>query len=169
MIVRRNFRQIPAAEDVPAHFEWEEWQMTEEQFEMYQEGLATAEVTNIAFVTLAEAGDLDDTTAMEHMDVFERWVVGVAYTVGQLRAYEDRLYRCVQAHTSQADWAPDATPALWKLAGDPAEEWPEWSQPIGAHDAYAQGDKVTHQGKHWVSDCGGNVWEPGVAMWTLQA
>ena len=124
---------------------------------------------SIAFVTLAEKGDIDEVTATEHSEVFAPWEIGIAYSVGQLRAYEGKLYKCVQAHTSQADWTPDATPALWKLAGDPAEEWPAWSQPIGAHDAYAKGDKVTHQGKHWVSDCDGNVWEPGVYGWTLQA
>lgn len=127
----------------------------------------TEAATSIAFVVLAESGVIDEVTASEHTDVFATWEVGVAYAVGNMRTYEGKLYKCVQAHTSQADWTPAATPALWKLAGDPAEEWPEWSQPIGAHDAYAAGDKVTHDGKHWVSDCDSNVWEPGVAMWTL--
>ena len=27
--------------------------------------------------------------------------------------------------------------SLWVSISDPAEEWPEWSQPLGAHDAYA--------------------------------
>ena len=53
-------------------------------------------------------------------------------------------------------------------AGDPAEEWPEWSQPIGAHDAYAAGDKVSHNSKHWVSNVNANVWEPGVYGWDEQ-
>lgn len=133
------------------------------------EASSTAAVTSIAFVVLAESGQIDGGTAGEHAELFEEWAVGISYPVGALRNYEGKLYKCVQAHTSQADWTPDVVPALWVLAADPAEEWPEWSQPIGAHDAYAQGDKVTHQGKHWVSDCDGNVWEPGVAMWTLRA
>ena len=58
------------------------------------------------------------------------------------------------------------TPALWSKVGDPAEEWPAWSQPLGAHDAYNAGDKVSHNGKHWTSDTDGNVWEPGVYGWT---
>ena len=127
---------------------------------------AAATVTSIAFVTLAESGAIDDVTAMEHANVFAEWAIGVQYAVGNMRTYGGKLYRCVQAHTSQEDWAPDVTPALWALAGDPAEEWPEWSQPVGAHDAYALGDKVTHNGQHWTSDCDANVWEPGVAMWS---
>ena len=76
------------------------------------------------------------------------------------------LYRCLQDHTSQADWTPDAASSLWKATADPAEEWPAWSQPQGAHDAYAKGAKVLHSGKRWTSDVDNNVWEPGVYGWT---
>ena len=49
----------------------------------------------------------------------------------------------------------------------PAEdEYPEWVQPTGAHDAYDQGAKVSHNGKKWTSDVSANVWEPGVYGWT---
>lgn len=68
-----------------------------------------------------------------------------------------KLYRCLQDHTPQETWTPDAAPSLWVAISDPAEEWPAWVRPTGAHDAYAQGDKVSHNGKHWIS----NVWEPG--------
>ena len=124
-----------------------------------------ANVTAIAFVVLAEKGDIDEVTATEHIDVFAEWEPNVQYTIGALRTYDSVLYKCVQAHTSQADWTPPATPALWAKAGDPAEEWPEWSQPIGAHDAYAAGDKVSHNNKHWISDIDANVWEPGIYGW----
>ena len=44
------------------------------------------------------------------------------------------------------------------------------SQPVGAHDAYAKGDKVSHNGKHWTSNVDSNVdsnvWETGVYGWT---
>ena len=59
--------------------------------------------------------------------------------------------------------------SLWVSISDPAEEWPEWSQPLGAHDAYEQGAKVSHNGKHWSSDVAANVWEPGVYGWTEAA
>ena len=71
----------------------------------------------------------------------------------------------MQEHTSQEDWTPDITPALWTRIGDPAEEWPEWSQPIGAQDAYMAGDKVTYDGRHWVSTVDNNVWIPGIYGW----
>ena len=123
-----------------------------------------AEVSSIAFVTMAEKGDIDGETAGEHADLFAEWAWPVAYVVGQLRVDPENkaLYRCIQAHTSQEDWPPRNTPALWARAADPAEEWPEWSQPVGAADAYALGAKVSHNGKHWISTCDSNVWEPGV-------
>lgn len=69
-------------------------------------------------------------------------------------------------HTSQADWTPDTAASLWTPVSDPAEEWPEWSQPVGAHDAYSKDAKVSHNGKHWTSTVDSNVWEPGVYGWT---
>lgn len=123
--------------------------------------------TSIAFVTLAESGNIDEITATEHTDLFSPWTVGVAYPVGVLRQHNDLLYKCVQAHTSQEDWSPDVTPSLWAKVGDPAEEFPEWSQPIGSHDAYMLGDKVSYNGQHWVSTADNNVWQPGVYGWEV--
>lgn len=123
-------------------------------------------VAAIIFVSLAEKGDIDEVTATEHVDVFEQWVYPKAYSVGKIIQDGGKLYKCVQAHTSQADWPPADTPALWTKIRDPSEEYPEWSQPLGAHDAYALGAKVSHNGKKWVSDIANNVWEPGVYGWS---
>ena len=113
----------------------------------------------------AEAGSIDAETAAEHADLFAEWAFPVGYTVGQIRRYNGTLYKCVQAHTSQADWTPDTASSLWSKTSDPAEEWPEWSQPVGAHDAYSKGAKVSHKEKHWISTVVSNVWEPGVYGW----
>lgn len=113
----------------------------------------------------AQAG-LDDDTAITAVELFPAWAIGVAYAVGARINYVGLLYKCAQAHTSQADWTPDATPALWVRVDDPGEDWPEWRQPAGAHDAYEKGYKVSHNEKHWISDVDGNVWEPGVYGWT---
>ena len=121
---------------------------------------------SIAFVGMAENGQIDDITATENVTQFSPWAFPVTYTVGNIREYGGALFRCVQNHTSQEDWTPTAAASLWTKIGDPAEEWPEWSQPIGAHDAYNAGDKVSHGGKRWTSDLDGNVWEPGAYGWT---
>ena len=123
------------------------------------------EVQSILFVTAAEQGAVDDVTAAEHADFFAPWASGVAYTVGNIRRYGGALYRCVKEHTSQDDWMPDQAASLWTPVADPSEEWPAWSQPVGTHDAYMTGDKVSYEDKHWVSIVDGNVWTPSAYGW----
>lgn len=107
---------------------------------------------------------LDDEAALDNTVLFPEWSSGRSYAVGDRVQYDGLLYKCVQAHTSQADWTPDVTPALWVKIS--IEEWPEWMQPTGAQDAYNAGDKVSHNEKHWISDVDANTWEPGVYGWT---
>lgn len=124
-----------------------------------------APALSIAFVTMAQNEMIDAVTAGEHMDMFAEWTQDVDYSVKAIVRYNGKLYRCNQAHRSQSDWTPDVSASLWTSIADPAEEWPEWSQPIGAHDAYMSGDKVTHNLQHWTSTVDNNVWEPGVYGW----
>lgn len=117
----------------------------------------------------AAGAQLDDTAALDAMAIYPAWKIGAAYAVNDRRRYGVNLYKCVQAHTSQADWTPDATPALWVKVS--VDEWPEWVQPTGAHDAYNTGDKVTYNGKRYVSLIDANVYSPDAypAGWEAQA
>lgn len=110
------------------------------------------------------AENLSDETALDYTELYPQWLTDHAYSIGDRVRYEETLYKCVQAHTSQSDWTPDITPALWVVVS--IDEWPEWIQPTGAQDAYSFGDNVSHNGKHWVSDYDNNVWEPGVFGWS---
>lgn len=101
--------------------------------------------------------------AQQNVDWYKEWVAGENLTVGVRRAYEGLLYEVIQAHTTQTGWEPPNVPALFKRVW--TEEYPEWVQPTGSHDAYAKDDKVTHNGKKWVSTVDSNVWEPGVYGW----
>lgn len=112
----------------------------------------------------ASRPSVDDQTALIGKELYPVWAVGIAVAKDSRYQYNGKLYKCVQAHTTQADWTPDVTPALWVIVS--LEEWPDWVQPTGAHDAYAKGDKVTHNSKKWTSDVDANVWEPGVYGWT---
>ena len=113
------------------------------------------------------AQGLDDQTALEAKCLHPVWAAGAAYAVGQKVQHGGTLYKCVQAHTSQADWTPDATPALWVAVS--VDEWPEWVQPTGAHDAYNTGDKVSYNGKHYICTADANVYAPGVYGWEESA
>lgn len=108
---------------------------------------------------------LDDATALTGIELFPTWGL-ISYSIGDRVQYNGTLYKCIQAHTAQSDWTPDATPALWVVVS--IDEYPEWVQPTGAHDAYAKGSKVTHNGKKWISSYDANVWEPGVYGWEEQ-
>ena len=106
---------------------------------------------------------LPDEDALEAVELFPAWSENTAYSVGERIRYNSTLYRCEQAHTSQADWTPDATPALWTRVS--LDEWPEWVQPTGAQDAYRIGDKVSHNNKHWICTLDYCTYEPGVYGW----
>ena len=56
-----------------------------------------------------------DENAVKVIDLYPVWTEGVAVSAGGRYQFNDRLYKCVQAHTTQADWTPDATPALWTV------------------------------------------------------
>ena len=101
---------------------------------------------------------LTDEDALQAVELFPQWVVDHAYAVDERLQYNGVLYRVVQAHTSQADWTPDITPALFVVVS--LDEWPEFVQPTGAHDAYNKGDKVTFEGKHYISLIDANVYSP---------
>lgn len=106
---------------------------------------------------------LDDESALQGIELFPLWKDDAEYQVGDRIRYNDILYKCVQAHTSQPSWTPDITPALWTEVS--IDEFPEWKQPTGAQDAYRIGDKVSHLDKHWISAIDYNVYEPSVYGW----
>ena len=98
------------------------------------------------------AGKLSDTEAFSSAELFPPYKVGKVYSVGDRFKDDGVLYKVVQDHTSQADWKPSETAALYVQISDPAIEFPEWVQPLGSHDAYPLGAKVSHSGKRWTSD-----------------
>lgn len=116
-----------------------------------------------ALVTLRESAS--DADALNAVAIYPAWREDVTYTTGQRVRHDGTLYKVLQDHTSQADWTPEAAPSLFAkvLIPDP-ETITEWEQPDSTNP-YMQGDKVTHNGKTWVSDIDGNVWEPGVYGW----
>lgn len=112
------------------------------------------------------AASLDDEKAMEVATIYDPWVAGKSYSVGEFVLYgensvgDPQLYKVVQAHTSQADWTPDAVASLYVAIGLDADGYPVWSQPTGAHDAYNKGDIVDYNGVLYESLVDGNVYAP---------
>lgn len=121
------------------------------------------------------AQSLTDDDAMEVATVFPEYVIGKTYKVNEMFTYgtndvgDPQLYRVVQEHTSQADWTPDTTPALYTAIGLTEAGYPVWSQPTGAHDAYNTGDIVDYNGTLYKSLIDGNTYSPEAypAGWEL--
>ena len=88
---------------------------------------------------------------------------GITYVTDNILRYNNGIYRVLQNHTSQNDWTPDVAVSLYVEIS--VEEFPEWKQPQGAHDAYKIGKKVSHNGKHWINTYDNNIYEPGVYGW----
>ena len=125
------------------------------------------ELRSILEKAMAHTQDITDAEAVAATCLHPKWSGnGVQYTAGQRVQDDGILYTVLQAHTSQPDWKPADAPSLFAkvLIPDPTVI-PEWEQPESTNP-YSKGDKVTHNGKTWVSDIDGNVWEPGVYGWT---
>lgn len=118
-----------------------------------------------------QAQSLDDADAVRVMALYDEWSGdGVDYKQGDRRRFQGYLVKCLQDHTSQPDWAPNAAPSLWTLIlpgqDGSGVEVGVWVQP-DAENGYGYGDKTIHKGHLWQSDydpdgtLDGNVWEPG--------
>jgi len=110
------------------------------------------------------AVSLPDEDALDAPEMYPHWREYMTLAINDRICYRDKLYRVVQAHTTQAGWEPDIAPALFTEVAKPGEI-PDWKQPTGAQDAYMKGDKVRYDGKVWTSTVDNNVWQPGVYGW----
>ena len=125
---------------------------------------AEAEAIVAALVKLRESAT--DEQALKVPSLYPAWRPGMDCKAGERVQHRGVLYKVLQAHTAQAGWEPDAVPALFAKVLIPDETIiPEWVQPDSTNP-YSAGDKVTHNGKTWVSDVDNNVWEPGVYGWS---
>lgn len=108
------------------------------------------------------AAFLSDEQALRGVVLYPAYQIGKAYAVGDRFNYEGVLYKVTQAHTSQVDWVPGNTPALY-VEVTPDGVIGVWKRPTGAHDAYNQGDKVYYPEKPGnIYRClfNGNVYSP---------
>lgn len=115
------------------------------------------------------SASLSDVDALSGVELFKPWAAGIEVTKGDRLRYGADLYRVEQSHTTQAEWTPDITPALYTKVAEPGEI-PVWRQPTGAQDAYMTGDKVHYpdaDGPVYVSTVDNNTWVPGVYGWEV--
>lgn len=61
------------------------------------------------------AVSLSDGEAASVPELITAWAYPVDYAEGDRRSYGGKVHKCRKAHTSQANWTPDKTPALWAV------------------------------------------------------
>ena len=105
----------------------------------------------------------DNSEILASKDLFPFWEVGMVLKLNQkVQAFDGvdlKLYKVVQAHTSQADWQPFNNPALFTEIAPPGQV-PVWKQPTGAQDAYALDAAVSFEGKYYKSKIAANTYSP---------
>ena len=112
----------------------------------------------------------DDAEALSLQILYKQWnrQVGKELQVGEYVNHNDVLYKVLQQHIAQDNWAPDVAPSLFaKVLVDPTGDTIlDWVQPDSTN-AYMKGDKVKHNGVIYESEVDNNVWEPGVYGWVI--
>ena len=114
----------------------------------------------------------DDAEALSLQILYKQWdkQIGKELTVGEYINYNGVLYKVLQQHTVQDNWAPDVAPSLFaKVLVDPTGETIlEWEQPDSTNP-YMKGDKVKFEGNIYESVIDNNVWSPTAypAGWKL--
>jgi hypothetical protein len=106
------------------------------------------------------AANLNDTDALEAVQLFPKWEANIKYEKDDRVRYENILYRCLQSHNSQESWTPSAAASLWAKVLIPDENViPDWEQPDSTN-AYQIGDKIRFEGKIYESLIANNIWSP---------
>lgn len=125
-------------------------------------------LSSLIFVQMAQDGTFDDVTISEHPEMFPKWDENWTGKAGTILRDGEGLYKSIHDIVNVAqNTKPSETPSMWTQIGNPADEYPEWVQPIGSHDVYTIGAKVTHKDKKWINESyEANNWEPGVFGWT---
>lgn len=108
---------------------------------------------------LIRVDELSEDELTEMIDLYPLFKLGYTYQIGDIFKFNNKLYKVIQAHISQADWLPDVNPSLY-LNLMPDNVIPEWRQPTGSHDSYNIGDKVIFEGKVYESLIDNNTWSP---------
>ena len=141
---------------------------SEEELSYSAQSLQREQEINVARLMVAKMiTTLSDEEAESVSQFIPEWTVGESYAEDSIVRYRGSLYRLLKSMTAVAQYPPDVDTSTYKRIGEPNEDgiYP-WSQPLGATDAYMKGEKVTYDGKTWVSDIDNNVWAPGVYGWS---
>lgn len=141
----------------------EELENVLEEILIFTNGLKTEkeQASELASEYITEIAPLEKQLELVHL--FPEWKPSLSLEVGKRIQHEGILYKVIQSHTTQDDWMPTETPALFKQLSpvEEADKPQQWKQPTGAHDAYMTGDRMIYTDeKTYESVIDNNVWSP---------
>lgn len=170
-LTKDNLSLVKFATDAEVTGEYQNMALQEPHFKITQKTDGLEVIIGLREITAEEKQQESVDTAISYLtdeqaatvaDLYPEWTIGKSYIKEARERYNGSLYKCLQDHTSQADWTPEAAPSLWaKILPGQSGEIGEWEQPESTN-GYAAGDKVTHNRSTWESLVDNNVWEPGV-------
>ena len=75
--------------------------------------LTAEEVTALLIRQQINSLTVDDNTALRMLEFYPEWASDTDYTAGYKVQRGGKLWRCIQAHTSQIGWEPENVASLW--------------------------------------------------------
>ena len=102
-----------------------------------------SEAIHLRSVVEQAAQSLDDNTALTAVCLHPEWTKNTAYTAGYKVQHGGKLWRVLQAHTSQDGWEPENAPSLWEQINE--THTGELTDPI-PYD----GNMALENGKHYI-------------------
>lgn len=75
--------------------------------------LTESEVSRLLIAQQINTLTVDDNTALRMTEFYPEWASGQSYTAGYKVQRSGKLWRCIQAHTSQTGWEPENAASLW--------------------------------------------------------
>lgn len=137
------------------------YKKTEDSQALQEIGINNTEATDFRVAVDSLIQTMTDEEAAAAIVLFPVWQSGKDYNVNDRVKYNNKLYKVLQAHTSQDDWTPDVAASLFAclLTDEEGGTIQEWVQPDSTN-GYSAGDKVTYNGAIYTSLIDNNVWSP---------
>ena len=114
MIYYKNGIQYTAPDPTPEELAAAKAEQTKQELMEKTRPLTAEEVNALLIREQINTLAVDDNTALRMTSFYPEWTPGTAYTVGYKVQKDGKLWRTVQAHTSQTGWEPENAPSLWE-------------------------------------------------------
>lgn len=149
-------------EEILRYIPYTELELKLQAYERARQPLSELEVLKILLVEQVNTLTVDDKTALRMLRFYPEWTAGANYTVGHKIQRDGKLWRVVQAHTSQIGWEPENVPALWEQINETNSGTDADPIPYGGNMALTKGLYYYQDGKLYLCnrDTGAAVYHP---------